>query len=145
MKYALTIDIDLPREKVIELFDNPENMKHWQKGFISMTHMSGTPGEVGAKSRLQYKMGKREIEMVETIVNNNFPHEFTATYVTPTVWNENKNTFEKQGAEKTRWKQETEFKFSGFMKLMAFFMPGAFKKQSYTFMEDFKTFAEKQI
>ena len=59
--------INLPREKVIELFDNPDNMKHWQLGLVSFENISGTPGEVGTKSRLKYKMGKRDVEMVETI------------------------------------------------------------------------------
>ena len=48
MKYTLEILIDQPREKVVELFDNPDNMKHWQEGFVSLTHISGTPGEIGA-------------------------------------------------------------------------------------------------
>jgi hypothetical protein len=30
------------------------------------------------------------------------------------------------------------------MRLMGFFMPGAFKKQSFTYMKDFKTFAEEE-
>lgn len=144
MKYTVSIDINQPREKVVELFDNPDNMKHWQKGFISMAHMSGTPGTEGAKSKLAYKMGKREIEMVETIKKHNLPHEFTAIYETQGVWNENVNTFEKIGVNQTKWVTDATFKFSGFMKLMAFFMPGAFKKQTLTFMEDFKSFAENQ-
>ena len=67
MKYKLEIEIDLPRKKVIDLFDNPDNMRHWQEGFVSFEPLSGTPGQVGAKSRLKYIMGKRDIEMVETI------------------------------------------------------------------------------
>ena len=72
MKYTLEIDIHLPREKVIELFDNPDNMKHWQPGLLSFEPLSGTPGTVGAKSQLKYLMGKREIEMVETINVDNW-------------------------------------------------------------------------
>ena len=38
---------------------------------------------------------------------------------------------------------EAEFKFTGFMKIMSFFMnSGMFKKQSYRYMEGFKAFAE---
>ena len=144
MKYTLEILIDQPRDKVIELFDNPDNMKHWQQGFVSMTHMSGTPGEPGAKSKLKYKMGKREVEMVETITRRDLPREFTGTYETPTVWNEVSNHFEKVGMKQTKWISHVDFKFRGFMKLMAFFMPGAFKKQSFKFMQDFKAFAESQ-
>ena len=67
MKYNVEITINLPRTKVIELFDSTENLYKWQPGLMSFDHLSGTPGEVGAKSKLLYKMGCREIEMIETI------------------------------------------------------------------------------
>ncbi|WP_337251640.1 hypothetical protein [Maribacter halichondriae] len=41
---------------------------------------------------------------------------------------------------------ETDFQFEGFMmKTMGFLMPGAFKKQSKKYMEDFKAFAEEGV
>ncbi len=142
MKYKLEIEIDLPREKVIELFDNPDNMKHWQEGFISFQPLSGTSGEVGAKSQLKYQMGNRKIEMIETITKRDLPDEFSGTYETKGMWNEVKNYFAETGPNKTKWITENEFKSSGFMKLFTFFMPGVFKKQSYKYMIDFKKFAE---
>lgn len=142
MKYTNEIVIDQPRDKVIELFDNPDNMKYWQQGFISFSTFEGAPGEVGAKSNLKYKMGKREIEMVETILERNLPEAFHGTYETKGVYNIQKNYFKEEG-NKTRWVSEAEFQFSGFMKLMAFFMgQKAFEKQSCKFQEDFKAFAE---
>ena len=64
------------------------------------------------------------------------------TYDTKGVHNIQKNYFKDEG-DKTRWVSETEFQFSGFgMKLMGFLMPGAFKKQSFKYMQDFKAFAE---
>ncbi|KAA3609348.1 MAG: SRPBCC family protein [Calditrichaeota bacterium] len=143
MKYTLEIEIDQPREKVIELFDNPENMQHWQPGFLSLEPISGTPGEVGAQSRLKYKMGKRDIEMVETITVRNLPDEFSGTYETTGVWNEVKNLFSESGDSKTKWISHVDFQLSGFMKIIAFLMPGSFKKQSFKYMELFKAFAEK--
>ena len=38
---------------------------------------------------------------------------------------------------------ETDFQFSGFMKIIALFMPGMFRKQSLKMMQQFKVFAEK--
>ncbi|RMH63125.1 MAG: SRPBCC family protein [Calditrichaeota bacterium] len=142
MRYTVEIDIDLPRAKVIELFDNPDNMKYWQKGFISLEHISGEPGREGARSRLKYKMGNREIEMIETITKRNLPDEFSGTYETQGVWNLNKNYFLEPSPGSTRWRADIEFKFNGFMKVIAFLIPGSFKKQSLTYMKDFKTFAE---
>ena len=143
MKYKLEIDIDLPREKVVELFDNPENLKHWQPGFVGMKHMEGTPGEVGSKTHLKYQMGKRTVEMVETILSRDMPEGFSATYEAKGVWNEIHNFFHEAAPDKTRWVTENEFRFKGLMKIMGLIMPGAFKKQSFEYMELFKAFAEK--
>ena len=143
MKYKLEIEIDLPREKVIELFDNPDNLKHWQEGFVSFEPKSGVSGQVGAKSHLKYKMGKRDVEMVETITKRNLPDEFSGTYETKGMWNEVKNFFYEVGPNKTKWVSENEFRASGAMKLFSLLMPGMFKRQSYKYMVDFKNFAEK--
>jgi hypothetical protein len=144
MKYKIELDIALPRKRVVELFDNPENLKKWQKGLISFETVSGTAGEEGAKSLLKYKMGKREVEMTETIVKRNIPDEFSGIYEAKNVWNEVKNYFKEEGTDNTLWELETEFRFKGFMKVMATIMPGAFKKQSLKSMNDFKEFAEKE-
>ena len=145
MKYKLAIEIDLPRSRVIELFDNFENMKHWQEGFISYKHLEGEPGQVGAKSELHYKMGKREIDMIETITERNLPDVFSGTYEAKGVWNEVKNYFSELDDNKTKWETENEFRFTTFfMKIMGFLMPGAFKKQSFKYLKDFKNFAENK-
>ena len=142
MEYTLELEIDLPRDRVIELFDSTENLKEWQKGLVSFEHMSGEPGQEGAKSKILYKMGKREVEMIETITHRNLPDEFFGTYETKGVWNRIENRFMEAGPNKTKWVFTSEFQCSGFLKIMAFFMPGMFKKQSKEFMEDFKTYAE---
>ncbi len=143
MKYTTEITIDLPRDEFIKKLDNPENMKHWQRGLVSYEHLSENPGMEGAQMALKYKMGKREFEMVETIIKRNPPEEFHTTYDTKGVHNIQKNYFKEEDF-KTRWISESEFQFSGFgMKVMAFLMPGAFKKQSMKYLQDFKAFAEE--
>ena len=142
MKYTNEIIINCSREDVIKLFDNPDNMKHWQDGFQSLEYLSGNPGEIGAKSKLSYQMGKRHVEMIETITVRNLPDEFSGTYEAKGVWNEVKNYFFEVDADKTKWVSECEFQFKGFMRIIAFLFPGSFKKQSMKFMQDFKKFAE---
>ncbi|RDY57638.1 SRPBCC family protein [Flagellimonas nanhaiensis] len=142
MKYTNQITIDVPRQEFLEKLNNSENMKHWQRGLVNYEHISGKPGEEGAQMRLDYKMGKREITMIETILKQNFPDELHTSYDTNGVLNIQHNYFEETDG-KTVWKSDSEFKFSGFgMKLMGFLMPGAFKKQSMKYLEDFKAFAE---
>lgn len=142
MKYTISIQIDLPREKVIELFDNTENMYKWQTGLQSFEPLSGEPGQEGARSKLRYKMGRREVEMIETITKRKFPDEFSGTYEAKGVWNQQQNFFEESDRNKTIWRTISEFKCSGFMKIMCWLMPGAFKKQTLQFMNKFKEFAE---
>ncbi len=144
MKYEHKIEINVPRKKVVELFNSSENLKKWQPGLISFDHISGTVGETGAKSKLFYKMDKREIEMIETITSQNFPEEFSATYEAKNVWNDVVNLFMQLDDNKTLWISKNEFRGTGVMKLMLWLMPSAFKKQSFQSMNDFKVFAEAE-
>ncbi len=143
MKYVTEIIIDAPREKVLEKLDNPDNMKHWQRGLVDYKVISGSPGQEGAKMELHYNMGKRELVLIETILKNKLPDEWHATYDTKGAHNIQKNYFIDLEDGRTKWRSESEFQLSGFMmKLMAFLMPGAFKKQSMKYATDFKAFVE---
>lgn len=144
MKYTVEITINKPLAEVIKKLDNPDNMKHWQRGLIKHEIISGKGGEEGAKMKLNYDMGKRKVEMIETIIKNNFPHEFHATYDAEGVHNLQKNYFSEIDDHSTKWISETEFQFSSFfMKAMGFLMPGMFKKQSLIYLNDFKAFVEE--
>lgn len=144
MKYSTKITIALPVEEVIKKLDNPENMKHWQRGLLNYEVLNGTPGQPGAKMKLEYQMGKRKLSMTETILENNFPNTFHAVYETQGVYNIQRNFFSEIDATTTEWLSESEFRFSSFgMKLLGWLMPGAFKKQSMKYLTDFKNFAEK--
>ena len=143
MRYETEVMIDLPRARVIELFDDPDNLAKWQPGLKSFEHISGEEGQPGAKSKMIYDMSGRTVEMIETIETRDLPDEFIAIYEAKGVWNWNANRFYEAGADKTRWVLDTDFKFSGFMKIMSIFMQGTFKKQSLQTMMDFKQFAEQ--
>ncbi|MBT8295785.1 MAG: SRPBCC family protein [Gramella sp.] len=142
MKYHQEITINKPRKEVVAKFSNPDNMKHWQRGFIFIKPINGNPGEDGSQNLLKYKMGKREVEMPETIIKNDLPQEFNATYEAKGVYNYQVNKFSPTLEKTTLWSSYSEFEFNGFMKLIGWFMPGAFKKQSRKYMEDFKAFVE---
>ncbi len=144
MKYHTEIEINQPIDKVIKFFDNPDNMGKWMEGLQSFEHLSGTPGQPGARSRLKFKMGRREMEMIETIKVRNLPDEFSGTYESKGGLNHVTNRFVKISDTKTKHITEQEFLFTGFMKIMATLMKGAFKKQSMKYAVAFKNFAESQ-
>ena len=120
MKYTREVTIDLPRDRVIELFDDADNLTKWQEGLQAFEHVSGEPGQPGAKSRLVYDHRGRRFELIETITERNLPDEFSGIYETDGVWNLMTNRFEEEGPDRTRWIAESEFRPQGIkMKLMA--------------------------
>ena len=143
MKYTTEITIALPRAEVIKKLDNADNIKHWQRGLTGVEHISGTPGEFGAKMQFSYQFGKRKMELTETITKSNFPQEFHATYNTKGMHNIQKNYFTETPQGHTIWTSESEFLPTNFMmRVMTLLMPRAFKKQSLKYLTDFKNFAE---
>lgn len=142
--YTVSIDINLARDRVIELFDDPQNLVKWQKGLQSFEHVSGEPGQPGAKARLVFKNGRHVIELTETVTERNLPDEFNGTY----EWNGGRNTLRNRFIEldpgSTRWESTCAYTFSSFiLKLMALVMPGMFKKQNQSFLDAFKAFCEE--
>lgn len=142
MKYTTEVTINLPRERVAELFQSPEFSKRWQPTLHSLETVSGEHAQTGSVSHLHYVDGKREMTMKETILSNNLPEEFTAVYEVPNVYNLNINRFYPVGEGQTRWESVNEFRFKGFMRIVAFFMRGAFTSRTQQDMEVFKAEAE---
>ena len=145
MKYQVEIEIDKPLNEVVALFENRSNDKLWMEGFVEKIPIKGKEGELGAKSKVVFEMGKRKMEMVEEITEKSLPDSYVTTYTTPSVFNIVKNSFIKVDDNTTLYRTEQEFQFKTFMmKVMGFLMPGAFKKQSMKYHKAFKAFAENQ-
>ena len=143
MLYTTEIIVKVSLDVFASKMDNIENMKHWQRGLMSTEHISGNPGSLGSKIKLNYKHEKRDMEIIETITKSDFPNEFHATYNTKGMNNIQKNHFSKTSEGFTKWTSVNEFIPLNFpMRIMLFLMPSAFKKQSLKYMQDFKNFAE---
>ena len=149
VKYTEEIEINANIDTVMALFDNPYNMKEYMHGIESYTLLSGNIREVGAKAEIvaayiEEDVVKRKIVMIEEIITNNLPEEKKVTYTSDGVYNIVTNRFEKISETETRFINEQEFQFKGFMKIMGFFMPSAFKQQSRIYLKSFKEFTENQ-
>jgi len=142
MHYTKDIIINLPREQVVALMDDPDNLKRWQPTLQSVDHISGEHGKPGAQTRLIYDMNGRTVEMVETILRRDLPHELEMRFQAKNVDNHIINRFEPVTEGQTRWSMDCTFKLTGLMWLMGLFMRGAFTKQTEADMQRFKTFAE---
>ena len=146
MKYTTEIIVEVPIETFIKKFDSAENMKHWQRGLVSVEHVSVDPGQLGAKMKLNYKIDKREFTLLETITHRNLPHEFHGTYTMKGIHNTQENYFKSTDEGYTKWTSVSDFMPLNFtMRIMTYLMPKAFKKQSLKYMKDFKNFVEKGV
>ena len=65
MQYTTSVTINLPRTQVIDLFDNVDSLSQWQNGLQSFEHLSGRPGQPGARSKLTFALEDGLIEMIE--------------------------------------------------------------------------------
>ena len=147
IKYSEEIEINANIDTVIALFDNPYNMKEYMEGIESYTVLGGNIREVGAKAELvvayiEEDVVKRKIVMIEEIITNNLPEEKKVTYTANAVYNIVTNRFVKISDNKTKFINEQEFEFKGYMKVIGFFMPSALKEQSKVYLHSFKEFVE---
>ena len=149
IKYSEEIVINQNIDTVTALFDNPYNMKEYMDGIESYTVLSGNIREVGAKaelivSHIEENVVKRKIIMIEEIITNNLPEEKKVTYTANGIYNIVTNRFVKVSENKTKFINEQEFEFKGYMKVVGFFMPSAFKQQSRVYLQNFKEFVENE-
>ncbi|ACQ80334.1 conserved hypothetical protein [Beutenbergia cavernae DSM 12333] len=154
MKYTVSIEIALPRERVVQLLADPAHLPMWLRGLVMHEPLSGTHGQVGTMSRVVLQMGKQEIECTETITRrepvdlHGIPSEsvvhFDREIVGKGMWNAVRDRFTEAGAQTTLWQSENEYRFSSvLMRLVGLVMPGTFRTQSLRHMQDFKAFAEQ--
>lgn len=150
IKYSEEIVINANIDTVSYLFDNPYNMKEYMYGIISYTILSGNIREIGSKAEIiaTYNIKedavKRKIVMIEEIITNNLPDEKKVTYTTDDVYNIVTNRLVKVSENQTRFINEQEFEFKGYMRIMGFFMPSFFQQQSRIYLENFKDFVESK-
>lgn len=142
MKYTTEIVINLPRVKVIELFLNAQNFKHWQPGLKSFELLKGKQGVLGAQTKLVYAGRKSDLVLTETITVNRLPEQIDMSYKSRGVHNRVENHFTEQEPEITLWRTENHFRFGGVMMLMVPFMKQAFIHNTMLNMDRFKLFAE---
>lgn len=146
MKFQGFVDIQQPREKVVALFADPIYLKEYQDGFIKKELISGDEGQDGAISKMYYKMGKREMELTETITANQLPDSFEAHYHHIHMDNTMNCRFTSISDTETRYEYEFEYTRINWVmpKLMAILFPGMYRKQGEKWMQQFKDFADKQ-
>ncbi|HEX6342153.1 SRPBCC family protein [Umezawaea sp.] len=154
MKYTVSMEIALPREKVAQLLADPEHLPKWLRGLVLHEPLSGEHGQVGTTSRVVLRTGRQEFECTETVtrrepvdlhgIAGDAVVHFEREIVGKGMWSAVSDRLTETGQGTTLWVNENEYRFSGLaMRLVGLVMPGSFRKQSLRHMEDFKAFAER--
>jgi hypothetical protein len=154
MKYTVSIEIALPRERVAQLLADPAHLPKWLRGLVLHEPLNGMHGQVGTESRVVLQTGQQTMEGTETITRreplnlHEIPRDsvvhFDREIVAEGMWSAARERLTEAGPETTLWASENEYRFSGWpMRLLAPLMRGAFRQQSRQHMQDFKAFAEQ--
>lgn len=143
MRYTLSNTINKPLDIVVAKFREPEGAKHWMEGLTKIEPISGTPGEVGTKTDFTFLYKGKEMKISETILEQNFPRQIKFAYKSPMGYNEVEMVFEKLTDSTTKQTSNSYFEMKGFGKIMGFLFKSMFKKQSMTYMNGFKKYAEQ--
>jgi len=99
MKCISQVVINKPVEEVWNYFDNPDNMTKWLTGLQSFEHLSGTPGEVGAKSKHTYDNNGKTIVLIEEITSRIANKELKGTLTHDMMESIMDNQFEDLGTD----------------------------------------------
>ena len=142
MKFTLALTINKNRQSVWKAFDDPKNMKRWMPTLESFESQSGTTGQIGAVSKLTFREDGRSLTLLETITRRDEPNEFAGTYIANGVVNILDNKFVEMNPHQTQWTMDAEYKFTGFMGLVAPLMRKAIVKRTRLDMERFKSMVE---
>lgn len=143
-KFTCEIHIERPRELVVEVFSNEEHFPNFQEGFQKIERLEGAPGEQGSTAMVYYQMRGSDVVLKETILQNNLPFNFAASYHHKHMDNHMVSRFDELGDGTTLYTAEVEYTaIRGFMPtLISWIYPGFFKKQVEKWMQDFKAYLE---
>ena len=135
MQYTLRLDIQKPLSEVAALFGDSQNLAKWQPGYLGQEKIDG-------KTVLKYEKGQKTIDMIEEIQVENLPKEFTAIYRFDGMEMRVQYLFSEASENRTKWVTHNTFQASGVLGVLMWFMRGCANRESLTFMESFKAFAE---
>lgn len=140
----VSVTVNAPVEKVWDIFINPENLKHWLSGFVSIEHLGGPIGEKGSTSKMKFIEHGKEMEVKEKVlfINPMQQYSFEMEHETFSVLTDVR--FISIG-QVTEIIQAVQFTPKGiFMKLMMFLMKGEMKKRMTNQLIKLKEFIESK-
>lgn len=146
MELGNHITINAPKDFVASYLRTSEYFDKWQDDFKSATLLSGDLDQVSAQTRMLYKFGNSDLELLETVRNNNLPDSFEALYEHKHMDNIMLSIFKDLDGDKTINSTQVKYiELKGWIiKIMAKLFSGKFKKGPEKWMRQFKSFVESE-
>lgn len=146
MKSKTEVLIQAPRDKVLEMWQSFEDQKKWQKGLESLELRNGKPGYIGTQTYYTYKMGRKRLDMQETLIHNNLPSEYQVLQEADYVISRHKYYITEPEPGKTLWTTISETRFQSLgLRFMAWLSPGLFEKEQQKTLEAFRDYVEQNL
>lgn len=144
MRYAITVDVDVPRDELVALVDDPVVLPTWLEDLVAVEPIDGEPGLVGSRTRLLFDRGGKVVEIIETIVENRLPGGRTCVEAAKGSCRETRHEFDALGPDATRWTQHVTYAFTGTgMSSLGALMPGSLARRTRRQMRLLKLHAEQ--
>lgn len=140
--FTESVTIKASRDTVTELFDNPDYLAKRQPELLAFEPIEGIPGQPGARLEMVMRLAGREIRVVQTVQRRNLPHEFGEIYEVAGVWHRQSSRFQVLGEHLTRWEVDCEFRFTGWLKYVAWLGIPYLRWQIRNALQKFRNFAE---
>ncbi|NER83266.1 MAG: SRPBCC family protein [Leptolyngbya sp. SIO1D8] len=147
MKYTNKVEINLPVDQVVKLWQNHEHFDKWQTGYLKTTLLEGEASAQGSKSEILLCIKGKEMRLIQTVLISNLPEEKKILVEHEHMTNTLSTRFKELNNSRTECISETEYtKFNGLIpKVMATLFPGIFRQQSQKWLDNFKEFAENNV
>jgi uncharacterized membrane protein len=141
-KIIASVTINAPVSKVWQKFMDPDSLKYWLSGFISIQHLSGEPGKSGSKSKMIFLERKKEMTVHEEVVKVIEGTEYAFKIVHPSLFIYN-HVYLSANNGQTILRQETEMHPQQFMlKIIMPLMKGSMKQRTLKDLQRFRKFIE---
>jgi len=138
IKSVVELEINVPQDKLAELYADPDNNKKWMDDLDLYEPISGEPGMVGSKYRFGQN-GNRKMVFVATVTARNLPDEVKLTLDAPNVQVSVTVKFYALTPEMTKFISEEVFLLEGIINEM---VEKGIKDTHRRHMVAFKHFAE---
>jgi len=73
----VTVTVNAPVEKVWDIFMNPDHLKHWLPGFVSIEPLDGPVGKKGSTSRMKFMERGKVLEVIEKVLFVDPLHQYS--------------------------------------------------------------------